>query len=146
MAKKPRPGAKDAAGIGPYAREGTRADDPNDRIPHEQRRSLRGQFPIFAWLNHTDMQEDNTLDTFDDGHVVHYLIDFGKALGVMGWGLKWKTVGYTYRFDLGLALKSLLTLGLWVRPWEGLEETGLRGIGLFDAEHYHPGECVTVRP
>ncbi|MBA3503046.1 MAG: hypothetical protein H0T65_21975, partial [Deltaproteobacteria bacterium] len=34
--------------IGPYAREGVRGDDPNDVIAHDQRRSLRGQYPIFS--------------------------------------------------------------------------------------------------
>jgi hypothetical protein len=126
--------------IGPYAREGTRADDPNDKIPHELRRSLRGQFPIFAWLNHTDLQEDNTLDTFENGHVVHYLIDFGNALGVMAVGLKWQTVGYTYRVDWGIAMKSLFGLGLWQRPWEEVEAPKLRGVGLFEAEHFDPGD------
>jgi hypothetical protein len=126
--------------IGPYPREGTRPDDPNDVIPHERRRSLRGQFPIFAWLNHTDMQEDNTLDVFDDGHVVHYLVDFGKALGVMGAVMRWQTVGYTYRLDVGIALKTLLSLGLWKRPWDEVESPRLPGIGIIEAEHYDPGE------
>ena len=129
--------------IGPYAREGVRADDPNDVIPHERRRSLRGQFSIFSWLNHTDLQEDNTLDAFvkDErgGHVVHYLIDFGNALGVMGAGLKWQSVGHTYRFDWGMGLRTLLTFGLWKRPWDGMRSPEIRGIGLYDAEHYDPG-------
>ncbi len=125
--------------IGPYAREGTRADDPNDVIPHEHRRSLRGQYAIFSWLNHTDLQEDNTLDVFTGDHVVHYLIDFGKALGVMGHHLAWRTVGYTHRLDLGMAARSLLGLGLWKRPWDGLAQPALRGVGLFEAAHYDPG-------
>lgn len=125
--------------IGPYAREGTRPDDPNDTIRHEQRRSLRGQLAIFSWLNHTDIQEDNTLDTFVEGHVEHYLIDFGKSLGVMAHHLRWRTVGHTYRLDLGLAARSLLTLGLAKRTWDGLDQPPLRGIGLFDSAHYDPG-------
>ncbi|MGE3766311.1 MAG: hypothetical protein AB7L94_28930 [Kofleriaceae bacterium] len=143
--------------IGPYAREGVRADDPNDRIPHEQRRSIRGQAAIFSWLNHTDMQEDNTLDAFirypgpdgkptDRGHVVHYLIDFGKALGVMGYVNSWKTVGYTYRADPGMALRSLLTFGLWKRPWDGIEVPTYRGLGLFEADHFDPGAWRTNSP
>lgn len=143
--------------IGPYAREGTRADDVNDRIPHEQRRSVRGQAAIFSWLNHTDMQEDNTLDAFvrypgadgtpgERGHVVHYLIDFGKAFGVMGYVNGWKTVGYTYRADVGMALRSLVTLGLWKRPWDGIEVPRLRGLGLFEADHFSPGEWRTNSP
>jgi hypothetical protein len=127
--------------IGPYAREGRRGDDPNDVIPHENRRSLRGQFPIFAWLNHTDLQEDNTLDVFtDDKFVMHYLIDFGKALGVMAYGLDWQTPGHTYRLDIGLAMENLLTFGVRKRTWDGLRDPGLRGVGIYDTEHYEPGQ------
>jgi len=125
--------------IGPYAREGTRADDPNDVIPHENRRSLRGLYPIFSWLNSTDMQEDNSLDVFEGDHVVHYLLDFGKALGVMGHLMKWQSSGHTYHYDAGMALRSLVSLGLWKRPWDGMAPPALRGIGLLDAEHYDPG-------
>jgi hypothetical protein len=125
--------------VGPYAREGTRADDPNDVIPHENRRSLRGQYSIFSWLSHTDMQEDNSLDVFVGDHVVHYLLDFGKALGVMGHQIKWQSSGHAYRFDAGMAARSLVTFGLWKRPWDGIEQPTLPGIGLFEAEHYDPG-------
>ncbi len=117
------------------------ADDPNDVIPHENRRSLRGQFPIFAWLNHTDLQEDNTLDVFTaDKFVMHYLIDFGKALGVMAYGLDWQTPGHTYRLDVGLAFENLVTFGARKRSWDGLRDPGLRGVGVYDADHYEPGE------
>jgi hypothetical protein len=133
--------------IGPYAREGKRGDDPNDLIPHEKRRSVRGQYAIFSWLNHTDMQEDNTLDAYvadphdkDRHYVMHYLIDFGKALGVMGKTNRLQTVGYTYRLDLGDSLKQVFGFGLVKRPWEDIKEPGLRGIGLFEAEHFDPGE------
>ncbi len=131
--------------LGPFAREGTRPDDPNDLVPHELRRSLRGQYAIFSWLNHSDIQEDQTLDMFVEqpgapgrGHVVHYLLDFGKALGVMGYQNHWQTVGYTYRLDVGMALGALFSLGLWRRPWEGIAAPGLRGIGLFEAARYEP--------
>ena len=132
--------------IGPFAREGPREDDPNDVIPHEDRRELRGAYALFSWLNHTDLQEDNTLDMWHEdaatGHhyVVHYLIDFGKALGVMSHLNKWKWPGYSMRVDFGLAFGSLLSLGLWKRPFEDLELSGLRGVGILDVEHYHPGD------
>ncbi len=148
--------------IGPYAREGRRGDDPNDRIDHERRRSVRGQLALFSWLGHTDLQEDNTLDIFrvvegggdgdDDGaganggdkkeekgFVEHYLIDFGKAFGVMGYVNHWKTTGFTYRVDLGYALETIFGFGLWKRPWEDSEAPGLRGIAIFDAKTYEPG-------
>jgi len=129
--------------IGPYAREGTRSDDPNDLIPHERRRSVRGQVPIFSWLNHTDMQEDNSLDSYggdsETHYVTHYLIDFGKSLGVMGLLGGWNTIGYTFRVDAGKALVSLLGLGLVDRDWDHVSAPTLRGIGLYESANYHPG-------
>ncbi|MEO7092098.1 MAG: hypothetical protein ABI175_02530, partial [Polyangiales bacterium] len=124
--------------IGPYSRSGRRGDDPNDRIDHEKRRSLRGQVALFAWINHTDIQEDNTLDVFVKDHVVHYLIDFGKAFGVMNNSNDWKTVGYTNRLDFSMALRTLFTFGLWDRPWDNIFETGYTGVGLFEAAHFDP--------
>ena len=126
--------------VGPYAREGVRGDDPNDMIAHDERRSLRGQYPIFAWLNHTDLQEDNTIDSFDNGYVTHYLIDFGKALGVMGTVNKINSPGYQHRFDIGAAASNLFTFGMTKHPWDGLRQPEIRGIGLYDSKHYHPGE------
>ena len=133
--------------IGPYAREGKRGDDPNDKIAHENRRSLRGQVPLFSWLAHTDLQEDNTLDTFvpiskekgeKRGHVVHYLIDFGKSLGVMNNSNNWKTVGYTYRIDFAASLATFLTLGTWNRPWDNVEQPPYKGVAVFEGDHFDP--------
>ena len=131
----------DGKAIGPYPREGVRKDDPNDVIAHENRRSLRGAYSIFSWLNHHDLQEDNTLDVYTkEKYVAHYLIDFGGALGVSGHKMHSQRVGHTYRLDLGIALENLVTLGLRKRSWDGLRSPELRGIGLYDIEHYNPGE------
>jgi hypothetical protein len=64
---------------------GTRPDDPNDVVPHEDRRELRGYGVFAAWLNHVDAKAINSLDTLvtEGGRsfVRHHLIDFGSALG-----------------------------------------------------------------
>jgi hypothetical protein len=64
---------------------GTRPDDPNDIVPHEDRRELRGYGVFAAWLNHVDAKAINSLDTLvtENGRsfVRHHLIDFGSALG-----------------------------------------------------------------
>ncbi len=71
--------------IGPFLYDGTRGDDPNDLIPHQQRRDLRGLAVFCAWLNHTDAKAQNSMDSVQsiDQHTVvkHYLIDFGASLG-----------------------------------------------------------------
>jgi hypothetical protein len=71
--------------IGPFRYQGVRSDDPNDLIPHEQRRDLRGLGVIFAWLDHTDAKGDNSLDSVlgkgSEARVDHFLLDFGDAFG-----------------------------------------------------------------
>jgi hypothetical protein len=71
--------------IGPFRYESTRNDDPNDLIPHDRRRDLRGLAVLFAWLNHTDAKGDNSLDSVvgkgPDARISHHLLDFGDSFG-----------------------------------------------------------------
>ncbi len=71
--------------VGPFSYEGIRSDDPNDLVPHETRRDLRGMAVFCAWLNHTDAKGRNSLDVLagPEGaqHIRHFLIDFGSILG-----------------------------------------------------------------
>jgi hypothetical protein len=71
--------------IGPFRYESTRNDDPNDLIPHDRRRDLRGLAVLFAWLNHTDAKGDNSLDSVvgkgPDARIIHHLLDFGDSFG-----------------------------------------------------------------
>ncbi|HEU4729624.1 MAG TPA: hypothetical protein VFT22_17130 [Kofleriaceae bacterium] len=143
----------DGKGLGGHPAEGVREDDRNDRIPHQLRRDLRGAYPIFAWLDHVDIQESNFLDTWVKDrrdpsvhYVKHYLLDFGKSLGVMATTGHDPRRGHSYVIDLAAMTTSLLEAGLARRSWEGRHAPRLRGVGLFEAESYDPGAWVTDYP
>jgi hypothetical protein len=135
----------DGAWLGGHPGEGVRSDDPNDRIPHELRRDLRGQFAPFAWLDHLDIKEHNTLDMWvadrenpKHHYVKHYLIDFGKSLGFMATDAHNLRRGYAFEVDYGDILASLVSMGLWTRPWEDRTQPALRGVGAFGADTFDP--------
>jgi hypothetical protein len=68
---------------------GTRSDDPNDIVAHENRRELRGYGVFAAWLNHVDAKSINSLETLvtrTAARTCANLIDFGSALGSGGVG------------------------------------------------------------
>jgi len=139
--------------LGGHPAEGTRSDDRNDRIPHELRRDLRGAYAMFAWLDHVDIQESNFVDSWVADrrdpkvhYIKHYLLDFGKSLGVMATTGHDPRRGHSYVIDLADMTKSLFQLGLVERPWEQTSAPKLRGVGLFEADTYDPGTWVTDYP
>jgi hypothetical protein len=143
----------DGTNLGGHPGEGVRADDPNDRIPHELRRDLRGAYAFFAWLDLTDVKEDNTLDMWvaDPAdprrhYVKHYLIDFDKGLGSTAMTSRDPRTGLEYRLDVPTASGSLVTLGLAPRAWERRADPALPGVGLFEAEAYRPGDWKPGSP
>ncbi|HEX3764204.1 MAG TPA: hypothetical protein VHW23_36170 [Kofleriaceae bacterium] len=143
----------DGTSLGGHPAEGVRGDDPNDRIPHELRRDLRGANAFFAWLDHVDVQEPNFLDSWvtDRGnprrhYVKHYLLDFGKSLGVMASTGHDPRRSHAYVIDFGAMTASLFELGLVERTWEPRTAPRLRGVGLFDARTYDPGAWLPDYP
>ena len=139
--------------IGGHDRDGVRPDDPNDKVPHNLMRELRGQYSIFSWLDQTDAKEDNSLDTWVEDpadknvhYVVHYMLDFGKGLGAQPYINGRRFVSHAYLVDFGDITKSLLTLGLWQRPWEHRDDPGLVGVGLLDSAPYDPGDWHAYSP
>ncbi|MGK4000678.1 hypothetical protein [Sorangium sp. So ce1024] len=115
--------------LGPFRYEGTREDDPNDVIPHEDRRDLRGGRLLAAWLNHFDSREQNSMDVWlaedeDDkdaspGHVRHYVIDLGDCFGSeWDWEGISRRLGHAYYFDAEHVLLDFITLGIPERPWD----------------------------
>jgi hypothetical protein len=73
---------------GGFRDRGTRGDDPNDAIPHEDRRALRGFLPLAAWLEHPGLRPARTLDLFLEagGFLRHYLIGLSATMRTLAAG------------------------------------------------------------
>ena len=145
--------------LGEFKFYGTRSDDPNDIIPHEDRRELRGMRIFSAWLNHYHARSINTLDRYEtrDGksYIKHYLIDFSTALGSgnnLDGELEPKDTqsGNEYSFwgDTGATLKTALSLGFWYRPWMKVEYTypQYAELGRIEADFFEPEKWKSEYP
>jgi hypothetical protein len=100
---------------------GTRPDDPNDLVAHEDRRELRGYGVFAAWLNHVDAKAINSLDTLvtENGRsfVRHHLIDFGSALGSGGVAAADYWAGEEYLVEPRQIGKRIAGFGFSFRRW-----------------------------
>jgi hypothetical protein len=107
--------------LGNFRYYGTRPDDPNDIVPHEHRRELRGARVFGAWLNHDDSRGVNSLDflTTEGGrkYVKHYMFDFGSIMGSGTVYSQRHRPGNEYIFESKPGWLTLATLGLYTRPW-----------------------------
>lgn len=129
--------------LGPFSYHGQRTDDPNDYLPHQHRRELRGLKVFASLVNHFDTKDLNTLDMLvdEDGRqfVRHYLIDFGSTLGSDGDEPKDIYTGYAYTFDLEQAVVSLATLGMRQWSWEGASAESIPpSVGYFESDRFTP--------
>ncbi len=64
--------------LGPYQVFGTRSDDPNDIVPHEHRRDLRGLFVFSSWIQHHRMGAVYTLDALVMQEDIRALVSTGQ--------------------------------------------------------------------
>lgn len=135
--------------------EGRRRDDPDDLIPHEDRRSIRALRVFGSWLNHYDLRRDNTMDVMvaEDGKtfVKHYLIDFGSTLGSAGFRPKVPVAGHENIVDWYEIGEGIPTLKLVEKPWERRWDQVNRSIsypeiGYFDNYQFDPGKWKTQLP
>jgi hypothetical protein len=133
--------------LGPYRYEGTRDDDPNDVVDHEDRRELRGARLLAAWLNHFDTREQNTMDVFmpengsphsERGYVRHYILDLGDCFGSV-----WESdrisrrLGHAYYMDFPYMAEDFVTFGAIERPWDrARKDAGI--FNYFSARDFDP--------
>jgi hypothetical protein len=135
----------DGKPLGYFKYYGTRPDDPNDIHPHEHRRELRANRVFAAWLNHDDSRGLNTLDMLEgpEGRqfIRHYMFDFGSIMGSGSTMPQAPRAGNEYILEWGPALKTLATLGLFVRPWITVDYwQGAKSVGRFESDFFDPIE------
>jgi hypothetical protein len=139
--------------------EGTRGDDPNDVVPHQNRRELRASRLISAWLDHFDAREGNSLDTWvtdvqggppdaSPGHLVHIMMGTSAALGSSwDWDPITRRLGYSYVVDWGDMATDFATLGAATRVWETTQRApGHEMFGYFNVQAFDPEQWKNEYP
>jgi hypothetical protein len=128
--------------LGPFRYEGTRPDDPNDIVPHEERRELRALRVFGAWINLTDLKAGNTLDTLvtENGRSVvkHYLQDVGSTFGMGANGPHDWDEGWEYFYQADTSRKRLLTFGFGLSPWQTVPYMDYESVGRFEGDRFDP--------
>lgn len=136
IASKAAPGRP----VGRIVFHGTRSDDPNDLVPHEHRRELRGYRVFAAWLNHVDAKSINSLDVLvkegDLQFVRHYLLDFGSTLGSGSVVPREHFEGYEPVVEpYGEIGKRMISLGFRIPAWRTQAFYESPAIGRIPADH-----------
>jgi hypothetical protein len=129
--------------LGNFRYYGTRSDDPNDLVPHEDRRELRGARVFGAWLNHDDSRGVNSLDMLHtDGarrYVKHYMFDFGSIMGSGTVFAQRHRAGNEYIAESKPGWLTLVTLGAYTRPWMHITYPKVPpSVGRFEAAAFDP--------
>ena len=128
--------------LGPFRFHGTRADDPNDVVPHEHRRDLRGLRVFSAWVNHNDSKSLNSLDMLVEENGVpfirHHLIDFSAVFGAEAFQPKSPRAGYVPLFDWSSSAMAFFSFGLYIPGWARADHPHVHGIGRIEAEKFDP--------
>ena len=128
--------------LGGYLFAGTRPDDPNDLVPHEQRRSLRALRVFGAWTNLTDLKAANTLDTLltENGrtYVKHYLQDVGSTFGMCNDEFEWD-LSHEYFVEGDTTRKRLFSFGFALSDWQTIPYPEYYpSVGRFEGDRFDP--------
>ena len=138
----------DGTPAGNFRYYGRRSDDPNDLVPHEDRRELRGARVFGAWLNHDDSRGVNSLDVVQtEGarrYIRHYMFDFGSIAGSGTVFAQRHRAGNEYIIEWKPGWLTLATFGIYTRPWMHIHYPDVpASVGRFEAASFDP---VAWRP
>jgi hypothetical protein len=136
--------------LGPFQIWGTRRDDPNDTVPHEHRRDLRGLSVFEAWVNNANARAVGTQDILTTvggvTRIRHYLIDFTRSLGsgiLGGAKLSWEgnEPALPKLREIG---RNIAGMGVVTPAWmKAKYPKHLREVGAFEGNTFDPEEWST---
>ena len=128
--------------LGGFRYHGTRPDDPNDVVPHEDRRELRALKVFGAWTNLVDIKAGNTIDTLigDGGKSVvrHWLQDVGSTFGMGANGPHDWDEGWESLFAGDPLWKRLVSFGFYLQPWQTARYEAHPSVGIFEGDAFEP--------
>ena len=127
--------------LGPFLYDGTRPDDPNDVVPHENHRELRALRVFGAWTNLTDLKASNTLDALatENGRTVvkHYLQDVGSTFGMCNDLHEWD-LSYEHFYQGNTTRRRLFSFGFALSPWQTVDYVEYPSVGKFEGDVFDP--------
>jgi len=133
--------------LGPFRYYGTRTDDPNDVILHENRRELRGLRLFAAWTNHDDTRAHNTHNSWvekDGRHFVrHYLMDFGSTFGSGSVHIQLGYLGFNFSIPMTAMKRNAAGFGVTVPTYRKVtwpEFPKFQAVGRWESEWFEPKE------
>ena len=138
----------DGVPLGGWRFDGQRDDDPNDAIPHQRRREVRGMYVLSAWLNHIDARAENNMDSWIEvapgrGYLRHYVLDTGDSFGIV-WPVDAalsRRFGFSHYLDFEQVGVDFLTLGMLPRPYdESPERPESPTFGFFSTYDFVPDQ------
>lgn len=128
--------------LGGFRYHGTRPDDPNDVVPHEDRRELRALKVFGAWTNLVDIKAGNTVDTLvnEGGRSVvrHWLQDVGSTFGMGANGPHDWDEGWESLFAGDPLWKRLVSFGFYLQPWQTARYEANPSVGIFEGDAFEP--------
>jgi hypothetical protein len=128
--------------LGPYRFLDRRSDDPNDVVPHQHRRDLRGLYVVSAWVSNNWIGSLQTSDILvregNKRFIRHYFIDFFNFLGAGVRQEKQTREGNEPFIDVEDAAWNFLSLGLRSPEWQRARYPGIPAVGRFESEVFDP--------
>ena len=123
--------------LGPTPPSGIRPGDPNDRVPHTERRTLRALGLALYWMGLRRLPPYALHDTYvgepGKGYLLHYIVAFDDAFGAEAVGRELEArMGGEGKYLNENALTALITLGLRRRTTPSVQTRWL-SLGEFDA-------------